>query len=155
MHLKVFMKLEKTLKPLSSWQKNPKKSKKTQKTQKNPKKPKKPTGLGFFKKTRVFSNPGSQGIHLFRNHQRLCRKYRTDLILKTFKNIHLWTQSLQEITRHNIFCRLRYFFLPNKNKIDFSSCVHHVPVLILIVICISGTGTKRSNDSTAGFRTCC
>jgi hypothetical protein len=27
------------------------------KTQKNPKKPKKPTGLGFLKKTRVFSNP--------------------------------------------------------------------------------------------------
>jgi hypothetical protein len=54
MHLKVFMKLEKTLKTLSSGQKNPKKTKKTQKTQKNPKKP---TGLGFFKKTRVFSNP--------------------------------------------------------------------------------------------------
>ena len=38
--------------------------KKPEKTQKNPKKPekarknpKKPTGLGFFKKTRVFSNP--------------------------------------------------------------------------------------------------
>ena len=36
MHLKVFMKLEKTLKTLSSGQKNPKKPKKTQKTQKNP-----------------------------------------------------------------------------------------------------------------------
>ncbi len=56
MHLKVFVKLKKTLKILSPGQKNPKK------TQKNPKKPqktqKKPTGLGFFKKTRVFSNPG-------------------------------------------------------------------------------------------------
>jgi hypothetical protein len=55
MHLKVFMELEKTLKTLSSGQKNPKKPKKPKKTQKNPKKP---TGLGFFKKTRVFSNPG-------------------------------------------------------------------------------------------------
>jgi hypothetical protein len=53
MHLKVFMKLKKTLKTLSSGQKNPKK--------KNPKKPKKtqknPLGWVFFKKTRVFSNP--------------------------------------------------------------------------------------------------
>jgi hypothetical protein len=54
MHLKVFVKLKKTLKTLSSGPKNPKKPEKTQKTQKNPKKP---TGLGFFKKTRVFSNP--------------------------------------------------------------------------------------------------
>jgi hypothetical protein len=45
MHLKVFVKLKKTLKTLSSGQK----------TQKNPKKP---AGLGFLKKTRVFSNPG-------------------------------------------------------------------------------------------------
>jgi hypothetical protein len=52
MHLKVFVKLKKTLKTLWSGQKNPKKPKKTQKN------PKKPTGLGFFKKTRVFSNPG-------------------------------------------------------------------------------------------------
>jgi hypothetical protein len=36
------VKLKKTLKTLSSGEKNPKK----------------PTGLGFFKKTRVFSNPG-------------------------------------------------------------------------------------------------
>jgi hypothetical protein len=48
------VKLKKTLKTLSSGQKKPKKPKKTQKTQKNPKKP---TGLGFFKKNRVFSNP--------------------------------------------------------------------------------------------------
>jgi hypothetical protein len=54
MHLKVFVKLTKTLKTLSPGQKNPKKPKKPKKTQKNPKKP---TGLGFFKKTRVFSNP--------------------------------------------------------------------------------------------------
>jgi hypothetical protein len=61
MHLKVFMKQEKTLKTLSSGQKNPKKPQKTPKNPKKPqktqKKPKKPTGLGFFKKTRVFSNP--------------------------------------------------------------------------------------------------
>jgi hypothetical protein len=50
MHLKVFVKLKKTLKTLSSGQKYPKKPKKTQKNQK---KPKKPTGLGFF-----FKNPG-------------------------------------------------------------------------------------------------
>jgi hypothetical protein len=51
MHLKVFVKLKKTLKTLSSRQKNPKKPKKTQKN------PKKPTGLGFFKKTQVFFQP--------------------------------------------------------------------------------------------------
>ncbi len=61
MHPKVFVKLKKTLKTLSSGQKNPKKTQKTHKNPKNPKrnqkKTKKPTGLGFFKKTRVFSNP--------------------------------------------------------------------------------------------------
>ncbi len=51
MHLKVFVKLKKTLKTLSSGQK----------TQKNQKKTKNPTGLGFFKKTRVFPNSGRQG----------------------------------------------------------------------------------------------
>jgi hypothetical protein len=64
MHLKVFLKLKKTLKTLSSGQlfikkkqktpkkpKNPKKNKKKQKTQKNP------LGWFFFLKTRVFSNP--------------------------------------------------------------------------------------------------
>ncbi len=72
-------------------------------------------------------------------------------LLIWFKNIHLLTQSLQEITRHNIFCRLRYFFLPNKNKIDVSSCVP-----------TSGTDThsnlyfryREKQWSTAGFRTC-
>jgi uncharacterized protein YjhX (UPF0386 family) len=50
MHLKVFLKLKKKPKTLSSRQKNPQKTQKTQKTPKNP--------LGcFFFKTRVFSNP--------------------------------------------------------------------------------------------------
>jgi hypothetical protein len=53
---------EKTLKTLSSGQKKTKKTKKPKKTQKKPKKPKKPTGLGFLKKTRVFSNPESKHI---------------------------------------------------------------------------------------------
>ncbi len=52
--LKSIRETEKNPKTLSSGQKNPKKPKKTPKTQK---KPKKPTGLGFFKKNRVFSNP--------------------------------------------------------------------------------------------------
>ena len=54
MHLKVFVKLKKPLKPSrlgKKTQKNPKKPKKPKKN------PKKPTGLVFFKKTRVFSNP--------------------------------------------------------------------------------------------------
>jgi hypothetical protein len=58
MHLKVFVKLKKALKTLSSGQKNPKKPKKKQKIPKKQKNPKKLTGLGFFKITRVFSNPG-------------------------------------------------------------------------------------------------
>jgi hypothetical protein len=62
MHPKVIVKLKKTLKTLSSGQKNPKKKpKKPKKTQKNPKKT---TGLGFFKKTRVFSNPGYTGFEI-------------------------------------------------------------------------------------------
>jgi hypothetical protein len=48
MHLKVFVKLKKTLKTLSSGQKNPKKPKKTQKTQKTQKTPKNPLGWVFF-----------------------------------------------------------------------------------------------------------
>jgi hypothetical protein len=49
MHLKVFVKLEKTLKTLSSGPKNPKKPKKNPKNpKKNQKNPKKPTGLVFF-----------------------------------------------------------------------------------------------------------
>jgi hypothetical protein len=63
MHLKVFVKLKKTLKTLLSGQKNPKdqkKNKKTQKTQNKPKKPKKNHWAGFFfLKNRVFSNPGT------------------------------------------------------------------------------------------------
>ncbi len=54
MHLKVFVKLKKPLKTLSSGQKTPKKK---QKNPKNPKKPKKTHWAGFKKKTRVFSNP--------------------------------------------------------------------------------------------------
>jgi hypothetical protein len=53
MHLKVFLKLKKTLKP-SLQGKKPKKTQKKPKNPKNPKKPKKktkkPTGLGFLKK---------------------------------------------------------------------------------------------------------
>jgi hypothetical protein len=56
MHLKVFVKLKKALKTLSSGQKNPKKPQKTQKNPKNPKNPKKTTGLGFFKKPGFFPN---------------------------------------------------------------------------------------------------
>ncbi len=51
MHLKVFVKLKKTLKILSIGQKNPKNPKKPKKNQKNP------LGWFFFFKTRVFSNP--------------------------------------------------------------------------------------------------
>jgi hypothetical protein len=58
MHLKVFVKLNKNPKNPLVWAKKPKKPKKTQKN------PKKPTGLGFFKKTRVFSNPGRIRIRI-------------------------------------------------------------------------------------------
>jgi hypothetical protein len=59
MHLKVFVKLKKTLKTLSSGQKKPKK---TQKKTKKPKKNQKnPLGWFFFKKTWVFSNPAVNG----------------------------------------------------------------------------------------------
>jgi hypothetical protein len=57
MHLKVFVKLKKALKTLSSGQKKPKNPKKTKKKPKNPKNPTNPLGWFFFKKTRVFSNP--------------------------------------------------------------------------------------------------
>jgi hypothetical protein len=69
MHLKVFVKLKKTLKNLSSGQKNPKNPKKT----KNPKKPKKPKnslGWFFFKKNRVFSNPVT---NTFEGHEQLLK----------------------------------------------------------------------------------
>jgi hypothetical protein len=52
MHPKVFVKLKKTLKTLSSGQKTQKNPKKTQKTQK------KPLGCFFFKPG--FSNPGQR-----------------------------------------------------------------------------------------------
>jgi hypothetical protein len=58
MHLKVFVKLKKTLKTLSSGPKNPKKNQKTLKTQKKQKKNKKnqknPLGWVFFKKHGFF-----------------------------------------------------------------------------------------------------
>ena len=55
MHLKVFVKLKKTLKTLSSGQKNPKKNKKTRKTKKTQKKP---NGLGLKKKPGFFPTLG-------------------------------------------------------------------------------------------------
>ena len=55
MHLKVFVKLKKTLKTLSSGQKNPKKPKKNPKNPKKPKKTQKnPLGWVFLKKTGFF-----------------------------------------------------------------------------------------------------
>jgi hypothetical protein len=57
MHLKVFVKLKKNLKTLSSGQKTPKNPKKTKKTQKTQKKTKKPTGLVFLKKNPGFFQP--------------------------------------------------------------------------------------------------
>jgi hypothetical protein len=51
MHLKVFLKLKKNPKTLSSGQKKPKKPKKTQKTQKNP------LGWVFLKKKQGFFQP--------------------------------------------------------------------------------------------------
>jgi len=55
MHLKVFVKLKKTLKTLSSGQKNPKKPKKNPKKPKKPKKTQKnPLGWVFLKKPGFF-----------------------------------------------------------------------------------------------------
>jgi hypothetical protein len=62
MHLKVFVKLKKNLKTLSSGQKTQKYPKKPQKSKKPKKNKKKPTGLGFLKKKRVFSNPALKGL---------------------------------------------------------------------------------------------
>jgi hypothetical protein len=55
MHPKVFVKLKKTLKTLSSGQKNPKNPPKNPKNP--PKNPKKPTGLFFKKKNPGFFQP--------------------------------------------------------------------------------------------------
>jgi hypothetical protein len=58
MHLKVFVKLKKTLKTLSSGPKKPKNTPKNQKKKKkNPKKPKTHWAGFFKKKKRVFSSP--------------------------------------------------------------------------------------------------
>jgi hypothetical protein len=54
MHLKVFVKLKKTIKTLSSGQKNPKKTQKNPKNPKKPKKPKNPLGWVFLKKPGFF-----------------------------------------------------------------------------------------------------
>ncbi len=64
MHLKVFVKLKKTLKTSRLGKKTQKKPKKTKKPKKIQKNPKKPTGLGFFKKPRVFSNPVFSGSRI-------------------------------------------------------------------------------------------
>ena len=68
MHLRVFVKLKKTIKTLSSGQKNPKKPKKTQKNPKNPKKTKKtqknPLGWIFLKKPGFFPTLWKRGCEL-------------------------------------------------------------------------------------------
>jgi hypothetical protein len=74
MHLKVLVKLKKTLKTLSSGQKNPKKPKKPKKNKKNP------LGWVFKKKTRVFSNPDRYAYDFFYNSNVL---FFTFLSLKT------------------------------------------------------------------------
>jgi hypothetical protein len=66
MHLKVFLKLKKTLKALSSGQiyfKKPKKPKKTKKTKKT-KKPKKTHWVGFFQKNPGFFQPCEEGVRV-------------------------------------------------------------------------------------------
>jgi hypothetical protein len=97
MHLKVFVKLEKTLKTLSSGQKKTqKKNKKTQTQKKTKKTQKNPTGLGFFKKTRVFSNPDSYNIELLFKDRRLpledpnpcyCSTHATSLYRRKAENL--------------------------------------------------------------------
>jgi hypothetical protein len=57
MHLKVFVKLKKTLKTLSSGQKKPKKPQKKQKKTKNPKNPKKTHWARFFFKKKPWFFP--------------------------------------------------------------------------------------------------
>ncbi len=64
MQLKVFLKLKKTLKPSLLGKKTPK----------NPKNPRKPTGLVFFKKTRVFSNPAWRRRRMRRRSSSICLK---------------------------------------------------------------------------------
>jgi hypothetical protein len=68
MHLKVFVKLKKTLKTPSSGQKKPKNPKKPKKTQKNLKKP---TGLGFFKKPGFFPTLIVCGFYLKKNIKKI------------------------------------------------------------------------------------
>jgi hypothetical protein len=100
MHLKVFVKLKKTLKTLSSGQKNPKKPQK-------PKKPKKP------KKTRVFSNPDFKWI---RNQIRFRIK---GLVTKNWKNT---AEQLKKITFYwskiAIYLSLGLMWLPVRYPIQ-------------------------------------
>jgi hypothetical protein len=73
MHLKVFVKLKKTLKTLSSGQKNPKNTKKPKKKPKNPKKPQKTQKnpknqwAGFFFKPGFFPTLPLTGTKLYIN----------------------------------------------------------------------------------------
>ncbi len=77
MHLKVFVKMKKTLKTLSSGQKNPKKPKKKPKNLKKTKKQKKNKKThraGFFLKNRVFFQP--------------CLKWLSHEMDLAFENMH-------------------------------------------------------------------
>jgi hypothetical protein len=91
MHLKVFVKLKKTLKTLSSGQKTPKKNKKTQKTQKtqkNPKKPKKTHRAGFFLKKPGFFPTlplSTNNFPIFPIFEDYTKDYYEAVILKTRK----------------------------------------------------------------------
>ncbi len=83
MHLKVFVKLKKTLKTLSSGQK----------TQKNPKNPKKPTGLVFF-----FLKPGffptlDNGVTEGKRIIQDCNWKKIFFCLAKYKNYYLWRHS--------------------------------------------------------------
>jgi hypothetical protein len=87
MHPKVFVKLKKNLKTLSSGRKIPKKTKKTQKTQK---KPKKTTGLGFFLNPGFFCYPAFKYLHC------LCKNstsFKSDQRFGICKDPH-WFDSL-------------------------------------------------------------
>jgi hypothetical protein len=76
MHLKVFVKLKKTLKTLSSGQKNPKKTKKPQKT----KKPKKTRWAGLKKKKTGFFQPWFDEKPVIKyNFKRILTGIRTEL----------------------------------------------------------------------------
>ncbi len=81
MHLKVFMKLKKNLKTLSSGQKTPKNPKKPKKTQKTPKNTK-IHWAGFLQKNTGFFQPWikpTKPIQSYRkNYETLLNLYRTE-----------------------------------------------------------------------------